>query len=149
MKTKIISIVFCATLLIPFISTIAAANQPPSAPDIEGKTSGTVGVEYSYGFCSTDPDGDNITICISWGDGTGDVCIGPFESGTCVYATHTWTMQGTYIIKAQASDGQAESDWSTLDVTMPRSKIVQNLLIQRFFEQFPNVFSILKQLLKL
>jgi hypothetical protein len=149
MKTKIISIVFCAILLIPFISTIAAANQPPTAPDIEGKTSGTVGVEYTYGFCSSDPDGDNITICISWGDGTGDVCIGPFESGACVTATHTWTQQGTYTIKAQASDGIAESDWSTLEVTMPRSKIVQNLLIQRFFEQFPNAFQILIQLLKL
>jgi hypothetical protein len=149
MKNKIICILFCIILMIPFISTIAAANQPPTAPDIEGSTSGKAGVQYTYGFCSTDPDGDNITVCINWGDGSGDVYIGPFPSGVCATATHTWFKQGTYLIKAKASDGQAESDWSTLEVTMPRNKIVHTLFILRLFERFPNAFPILRQLLEL
>ncbi len=149
MKTKIICIFFCLLLMIPIVPTIAAKNQPPTAPDIEGSASGKAGVQYMYGFCSTDPDGDNITICVNWGDGSGDEYIGPFPSGVCGTTNLIWSKQGTYVIKAKASDGQAESDWSTLEVTMPTSKIIHTLCIQRFCERFSNTFSILRLLLKL
>ena len=149
MKNKIICILFCLLLMIPSIPTIAAINQPPTAPDIEGTASGKTGIQYVYGFCSTDPDGDNITICVNWGDGSGDEYIGPFSSGVCGTAKHVWSKQGTYVIKAKASDGQAESDWSTLEVTMPMNKIIHTLYIQRFCERFSNTFSILRLFLNL
>ena len=113
MKTKKICILCCLILLIPIISTTAAANQPPTAPTIDGPPSGNSGVQYTYGFCSEDPDGDNVTIIVNWGEGVGDVSYGPFPSGVCGTATHIWSKKGTYIIKAKASDGQAESDWAT------------------------------------
>jgi hypothetical protein len=147
MKMKKICVISCIVLMLPLISTIAAANQPPSAPDIEGPSSGNAGTQYTYGFCSTDPDGDNITICINWGDGTGDVCIGPFQSGVCATAPHTWLKQGTYTIKAKASDGQVESDWSTLEITMPRGKFFHSLLVSHLLERFPNISIILRYFL--
>jgi len=149
MKTKITTIFFCTILIIPLLAITAAANQPPSAPTIEGSTSGNVGTQLTYGFCSTDQEGDNITICINWGDGTNDVYLGPFESGVCATASHIWLKKGTYTIKAKASDGQAESNWSTLDVKIPRTKIAYNLPILRLFAHFPNAFLIIKQLLGL
>jgi hypothetical protein len=148
MKNRIICVLFCLILLIPITSTIAAANQPPTAPDIEGSPSGKAGVQYTFGFCSTDPDGDNITICVNWGEGSGDEYFGPFPSGVCGIGTHTWSKQGTYSIKAKALDGQAESEWSTLEVTMPTSKIVHTLFIQGLFERLSNAFSILRLRLK-
>jgi hypothetical protein len=96
---------------------------------IEGSTSGDVDVQYTSGFCSTEPDGDKITICVYWGDGSGDEYIGPFPSGVCATITHSWSRQGIYLIKAKASAGQAENDWSSLEVTMPTIKIVHTLLI--------------------
>jgi hypothetical protein len=147
MKTKITTIFFCTILTIPLLAITAAANQPPSAPDIEGPTSGKVRTQLTYGFCSTDLNGDNITITINWGDGTGDENVGPFESGVCATASHIWLKKGTYTIKAKASDGQADSNWSTLDITIPRSKVVYNLPIFRLFLHFPNAFLIIKQLL--
>jgi len=101
MKMKITNHVFLYDFINAVIAISAAANEPPSAPTIEGPTSGTTGVPIMYGFCSTDPDGDNITICINWDDGSGDICIGPFESGLCATATHAWIKKGTYIIKAK------------------------------------------------
>lgn len=144
MKIKTAYSLFCFLLLIPIISTIATANQPPLAPDIEGSSSGQAGVQYTYGFCSSDPDGDRITIYVNWGDTSSEESIGPFPSGVCATATHTWSKQGTFLIKAKASDGQAESEWSTLVVTMPTNKIVHSLVLLKLFNQVSNVFPLLK-----
>ena len=148
MKMKKIIVITCVMLILPLLSTLAAANQPPSAPEIEGPTSGNAGTQYTYGFCSTDPDGDNVTICVNWGDGSGDVCFGPFPSGVCATAVHIWLKQGTYTIKAKASDGQLESDWSTLEITMPRGKFFHSFIVSHLLERIPNIFTILRYLLK-
>ena len=143
------TIIFCILLMLPIFAITAAANQPPSAPTIEGPTSGNVGAQITYGFCSADPDGDNITITINWGDGSGEIYIGPFVSGLCVTASHIWLKKGTYTIKAKASDGQAESNWSSLEITIPRSKFIQNTPVFRLFVHFPNAFLMIRQLLGL
>ena len=44
-------------------------NNPPEKPKIDGKTSGKVGNSYSYVFTSIDPDGDQVSYFIDWGDG--------------------------------------------------------------------------------
>ena len=66
--------------MIPLIK--ATANEPPTTPEIEGPTSGKAGVAHTYGLCSEDPDGDDITFCIDWGDDTpeeaGAVSESPF-----------------------------------------------------------------------
>ncbi len=99
-------------------------NSPPNTPTIEGPASGKAGVSYSYDICTSDPDGDDVSYCIDWGDDSGEVCIGPYPSGTCVEVSHTWTEQGSYTIKAKARDiNQAESDWAMLTVSMPLDQI--------------------------
>jgi len=56
------------------------------------------------------------------------------------------------MIKAKAEDIYGlESDWGTLEVTMPKSKTIHfnfNLL-SRLFERFPNAFPILRYMLGL
>jgi len=123
-------------LMIPLLSTTVSANQPPTIPHIEGPTSGKAGVQQTYGLCSEDPDGDDITYIIDWDDGTGEEHIGPSPPGVCATAKHTWSEQGEYTIRAKASDGQAESDWGELTVTMPRNRAVNSFLL-RFLQQFP------------
>jgi len=123
------------------------ANEPPGKPIITGKTSGKSGIEYEYTFISTDPDGDNITYCIDWGDNTSEVCIGPYPSGVEASAKHTWSKKGDYTIKARARDFYgAESDWETLEINMPKSKTISiQLLLQRLFQCFPFFEKILNQ----
>jgi hypothetical protein len=136
-------------LIIPVLSVTATANSPPEAPEIGGPTNGNVGVNYPYTFCSTDPDEDEITYCIDWGDDTGEACIGPFPSGVCVEASHTFTSGGTFTIRAKASDDQAESGWTELRVTMPRARLLSNTLFTRLLETFPNAFPLLRLLMRL
>jgi uncharacterized protein YycO len=134
--------------MIPIISTTAVANLPPTKPGIDGSTNGKAGVQYSYGFTSTDPDGDDVYYCVNWSDGSGEVCIGPFASGEEVTNTHAWSEEGTYVVKVKARDiYNAESDWATLTVTMPYSYNPMLQFLERLFERFPHAFPILRHLL--
>jgi hypothetical protein len=135
--------------MIPIFSVVAAANSPPTEPEISGTQNGDAGVRYDYGICSTDPDGDEIIYCIDWGDDTGEVCIGPFPSGTCITESHTWTSAGTFTIRVKAGDGELESDYTEYPVTMPRSRLISNIIMFRMFERFPNAFPIFRYFLGL
>ena len=135
MKKKILHILISLILLIPLISTTVAANVPPTTPHIIGPTNGKPNVEETYGFCSEDEDGDNITYTINWGDGP-DVVLGPVPNGVCATLEHAWSDEGTFTIKAKASDGQADSDWAELDVVIPRSRTI-NSFLHWFIQMFP------------
>jgi len=124
-------------------------NQPPIAPTITGATKGKVKVATSYNFTTIDPDGDEVSYFIDWGDGTNNSWIGPYLSGDLIPISHSWSKKGTYTIQAKAKDIYGnESDWGELTVTMPCS---YNLPIQQFwerlFERFPNAFPLLRHLM--
>jgi len=127
-------------------------NSPPETPEIDGPTSGKAGVEYNYTLSSTDPDGDDVFYCVDWGDDTGEVCTGPYASGEEVIVSHIWTEQDTYTIKVKAKDTyDAESDWATLEVSMPMNKPFNFNFnpLSWLFERFPNAFPVLRHLLGL
>lgn len=100
-----------------------SGNQPPETPNINGPTMGKPGVELSYKIVSTDPENNDIVYCFGWGDGTGQLCIGPYPSGEEVTISHTWTENGTYTITVKASDILGgESGIATLKVKITTSR---------------------------
>ncbi len=121
----------------------------PNAPTITGPASGDAKKPYPYNFVTIDPQSDQVTYIINWGDGTPEETAGPAASGTPVQVSHTFAAKGEYPIKAKAKDtGGHESDWGTLTVSMPyeiRSPF--QLLLEKLFERFPHAFPILRQLL--
>ena len=120
-----------------------AINYPPFAPTITGQARGIVGRGYEYKFMSIDPEGDKIEYCIDWGDNSGEICIGPYQSGQNALATHVWSEKDDYSIKAKAKDSKgAESEWATLPVSMPKAKYL-------VFYKFLNNFPVLQKLLSL
>jgi hypothetical protein len=124
-------------------------NNPPSKPTLTGETSGNIDTEYEYSFTSIDPDGDSIYYCIQWGDESSEICIGPYPSGIEQSATHSWDEDGTYTVKVKARDANdAESDWATLQVRMPKNKIFYPSFL-KFFEYFSNIIIILKNMMRL
>ncbi|MCK4996085.1 MAG: hypothetical protein KAR55_04280 [Thermoplasmatales archaeon] len=113
-------------------------SNPPDKPTIDGPASGKTGVEYTYYAITTDPDGDQVYYWFDWGDGSNSDWIGPYDSFEMAEASHTWDTQGTYTIKAKAKDVHgAESEWATLEVTMPRNKAAVHSLFLRFLDRFP------------
>jgi hypothetical protein len=101
---------------------------------IDGPTEGEVGIEYNYTFVSDDPDGDNLSYYITWGDMSAAIeWAGPYPSGDVVTFSHTYTEQGEMTISAKAKDTHdEESEWGYLDIEMPFSFefVIRNYLLR-------------------
>ena len=103
--------------------TYCFGNNPPSNPIISGPANGKAGTPYGYDFTSTDPDGDNVSYFIKWGD----TSITPWTtfqiSGSPYHRIHIWVTKGAYTIEVKAKDIHgAESGWTTLPISMPKNK---------------------------
>jgi hypothetical protein len=128
------------------------SNTPPEAPDIDGSTKGNPGTSYEYGFTSIDPNDNNIAYyVVDWGDDTGEETItGPFASGEEATASHTWSAKDTYIIKAKSVDSLgAESEWGTLEISIPKNKQTISSLFLQFIQNLIQRFPILEQIISL
>jgi hypothetical protein len=124
-------------------------NHPPNTPTITGPVKGKLMVETTYNFTATDPDNDNVSYFIDWGDNTNTGWFGPYQSGASINQSHTWLIfGGTYTIKAKVKDIYGfESDWGTLSVTMPLScEPPPHLFLLWLFERFPHAFPILRSI---
>ena len=120
---------------------------PPEKPIIYGLSSGKPRTSYEYIFVSTDPTQEDIYYYIDWGDDTNSGWIGPFKSGEQTIANHTWSKKGTYLIRAKAKDiNENDSDWETLQVTMPRSKSI-NSPFRKFLENHLDIYHLILTLL--
>jgi len=127
---------------------IRESNDPPDIPTIDGETEGTYGESYDYTFVTTDPDGDDIWYHLCWGDKEIIYTYGPYPSGEPLILSYIWSEKGTYIVQCKASDMfDAESDWGTLEVTMPVNQPVQYPLLELFRERFPLLYQILFRVL--
>jgi C1A family cysteine protease len=114
---------------------------PPIIPSMNGPINGKAGEEYEYIISSSDPDGDDdVYYYIEWGDGQVEDWLGPYKSDEELLIKHTWDEKGSYIIKVKAKDiNDAESDWTTLEVSVPKVKYINefNPLISSLIERFP------------
>jgi parallel beta-helix repeat protein len=123
----------------------------PNPPTITGSSKGKTGKPYLYLFESDDAEGHDIWFFVDWGDGSNSSWLGPYASGTTIHLTHTWTEKMNYTIKAKAKDVNGlESNWSTLQVTMPLSyEPPHQPFLMWLFERFPYAFPILRHLFRL
>jgi parallel beta-helix repeat protein len=126
-------------------------NKPPNKPDIICPTNGKAGIQYDITFTSTDPDNNDISYYVEWGDDIIDNWTEYHLSGKNIILKHTWEEQGDYIIRAKTKDIHGvESDWATLEVSMPKAKTFDlQLLFHQFLENHPHMFPLLRQLLGL
>ena len=132
LRNMAIALVLVSLVVTPFVVTQASTttntllsldlNSPPTRPTLTGTTSGETGTAYTYTAVSTDPDGDQISYCFDWDDGSSEFCTPFLPSGQTATATHTWSTDGDYTITVRAKDDQgAESEPATLRVTMPKT----------------------------
>ncbi len=102
----------------------AEGNQPPATPGISGPEVGRPGEVYTFGFTSTDPDGDKVKYGVNWANEetvnswapapNTDPEIAHVSPGVIQSLTKSWSTPGTYTIKAMAQDIKgAASGWAT------------------------------------
>jgi hypothetical protein len=102
-------------------------NQPPNLPIINGSISGKIGETYDYDFYSIDPENDEVLYRINWGNGINSQWFGPYTSGEIVIFSHKWEEKGDFIIKVQSKDIYGDkSEWSTLEISMVKNKVLYN-----------------------
>ena len=93
--------------------TITIGNNPPNPPEIDGPTSPKVGEEYTWTFYSEDPEVDNISYYVEWGDGNSSGWSYYVESGQQMCFSHKWEEKIPKYLRVKAKDiYEAESDWS-------------------------------------
>ena len=129
---------------------IPTDNHAPNAPTIDGPRRVMVGVHYKWSFNSTDPDGDNITYYVDWGDECGGAqWYGPYPSSEKVEIGHTYTSKNILLINSLAVDENgAESNRTYFEVTISKSSSIDFIFIP-LLERFPHAFPILRYLLDL
>jgi glutamine amidotransferase-like uncharacterized protein len=113
---------------------------PPKTPTITGPFEGKIKQTTNYSVTTTDPNGDNVSYFIEWGDNSTTGWTTTLPSGEYYNSSHTWSEEGDYIIKAKAKDIYgAESNWGTLTVSMPKSYIYDPIieLIMKLLKRFP------------
>ena len=108
---KILPLIIVGVLVLSGIGVAAVTsnkatmdNHPPGEPFIDGEKGVIIGVEFDYYFNATDPDGDNVSYCIYWGDGTGDEWTDFYPSGEEITRSHTYNLMGAIVIAAIAKD---------------------------------------------
>ena len=107
-------------------------NYPPDVPQIDGPRNVRPGT-YEYKFRATDPESDNISYQIDWGDGTGKDWFGPFESGEEIIVNQTFYVTGRVMIRVRAKDTHgAIGDWGTFKVEISKDKHIINILFLQF-----------------
>jgi hypothetical protein len=130
--------------------TYGRDNAAPEPPTIEGPTSGKAGEKYDYNFSTIDSEEDEVYFWIVWFEGCPGVnWVGPYTSGEKVTFNNSWEKRGKYTISVKAKDSHgAESNWSTLEVTMPKNKKYNMApLFQLFLDKHPNMILLLRQML--
>jgi len=147
-----------ASTLGPCWSFTTGINHPPGAPIITTESSSSPITKslldekplssplpkpgrYNFTFKATDPDGDNVYYFIDWGDGTTSGWYGPYLSGEEVTHNHTWSVKGTYSVKAKAKDiYNQESPWGTIQIPFQqRSILIINLLFFHVIKKLINL----------
>jgi outer membrane protein assembly factor BamB len=105
----------------------------PDTPLITGKVEGNYKDIQYFNFTSIDPNGDNVYFNIEWGDGKKKYLVGPYSSGEKIIISHTYEEIGNYTIRARAkNENNLWSEWSTLEVSMPKTKGIYDVLLDRF-----------------
>ena len=123
-------------------------NTKPEAPVIDGPNTGKVGIKYLYTVSADDVDEHDVCFLIDWGDGETTDWSDYYPCGEEAVFTHTFAKTGTLTIQVRAMDTIGyKSDWTTLEVTMPRSRSIQNPLILHLLDKISNIFPILDMIL--
>jgi hypothetical protein len=116
-------------------------NTHPEITQLNGPNEGKPNEEYEFVITSNDAHDDLVCYYIDWGDGSFQ-WTDLDEDSKEVIVKHTWESEKTYEVKVKAIDQFcADSDWSKLNINIPREKTLFNY---QFLDIFAKIYPILK-----
>jgi len=127
---------------------IQETNEPPTIVSIEGPSNIKAGKNCCYNVSFTDPDGSALYLYgVAFGKES-NIWWGPYPPEWCKESIeYHWPEEGEYTVKCKVKDPYgAESDWTTLEVTVPKNKSNSHTPFLNFLENHPNMFPLLRGL---
>lgn len=79
------------------------SSNAPNPPTISGYSAAFPSTTASYELSATDPDGDNLTLTVEWGDGSTKQST-TLASGGTWSVSHSWSYSGDYALAVTAED---------------------------------------------
>ena len=123
-------------------------NSPPFKPEISGPSSGRPKTPYLFRFNTIDPDGDDISFFIKWGDG--NITDWTHFNGGQYEETHSWDSRGNYIIGVKAMDTLGlESEDAKFELPIYRNRAYLGYSFLNFLYKFQGLYVLFKILLNL
>jgi hypothetical protein len=87
------------------VVTTNVENESPGKPTfIESASTGSVGSPVSFRFSASDPESDDVSFRVQWGDGTYSSWTEYVGSGGDKTLTHAYSEAGTYVVTVQTKD---------------------------------------------
>jgi len=123
-------------------------NKPPITPkEIFGPTTCKLDVKYKYNTTTFDPNGDQLYYKWEWYSG-GTNWIGPVNSNETVEVNITFIeYYGIHKIRVIVKDcNHARSDWTELEVRVPRDKSISSSPLLMLLERYPFLQALLIRL---
>ena len=131
-------------------ANIKIGNLPPNKPTIQGPTTGRVGKSLEFTFVSTDPEGNDLSYTVYWGDGHYIPYGELYASGEEVTFSHSWSTPGDYTIIVKAMDQYGvKSPQAHLNLKITKSRAVNNPILYQLLEKLIAQFPLLERLLSL
>lgn len=129
-------------------------NQRPNKPSKpKGKSLGKPGNDYTFKTSATEPDEETLYYIWDWDDKNYSYWLGPYKSGETTEETYNWQEKGEYFVRVKVKDiFGGESEWSeSFKINIPRNKATNQYqyLLEHLFERFPNVYILLKFLIRI
>jgi rhodanese-related sulfurtransferase len=119
-------------------------NTAPDVPNIDGPAREAAGVNITFEFSTTDAEDDGVKFMIDWGDGSTEETDMIAVTDTAS-AIHLWAEKGTYTITATAIDFYGfESNTTTFEIKIPRSRATYSNILEMLFEKYPNALPIFR-----
>jgi len=123
-------------------------NQPPVAPTITGPKTGAPKRLMTFTVSAEDPEGNDVSYMVNWGDGGWIPYTDLMPSGTEVTFSHSWSTPGDYTIIAKAKDQYgAKGPQAHLNLKITKNRAVTNPIIYQLLEKLIAQFPLLDQLL--
>jgi outer membrane protein assembly factor BamB len=123
------------------------SNSPPDGINISGPTLGKVGESYWFNFVSHDPDNNPIQLFVDWGDGNSG-WVDWFASDETMWAQHSWSVNGSFTIKAMVKDVMGEEGpWNMFNVTIkPKVRAIYDFNWMDLSERFTILYRLMNSL---
>ena len=128
------------------LTVVEIQNDMPNKPTLSGPTNVKAGQVNTYTIRGSDPNNDELTYLIYWGDETYDI-VNPSNSKT---VTHKFTEKGDNLVTIVSMDEAGGFAENTLKVTCSKAKTFNSALLrllENILEKYPNLFPVLRQLI--